>query len=95
MPAMPRQRRVEYAGARYHKGVKTKDKAEATRLLLAMNEAGKQPAMNLSLARVYLKHSDPMGRDWVYGGWQVEGIGDGEDRFNAYSVGGILIDDPV
>ena len=27
---------------------------------MAMNEAGKQPAMNLSLARVYLRHSDPM-----------------------------------
>ena len=40
--------------------LKTKDKAEATRLLMAMNEAGKQPAMNLSLARVYLRHSDPM-----------------------------------
>jgi integrase len=42
------------------KSLKTKDKAEAARLLMAMNEAGKQPAMNLSLARVYLKHSDPM-----------------------------------
>jgi hypothetical protein len=40
--------------------LKTKDKAEATRLVLALNEAGKQPAMNLSLARVYLRHSDPM-----------------------------------
>jgi integrase len=40
--------------------LKTKDKVEATRLLMAMNEAGKQPAMNLSLARVYLRHSDPM-----------------------------------
>ena len=40
--------------------LKTKDKAEAGRLLMAMNEAGKQPAMNLSLARVYLRHSDPM-----------------------------------
>lgn len=40
--------------------LKTKDKAEATRLLVAWNEAGKQPAMNLSLARVYLRHSDPM-----------------------------------
>jgi hypothetical protein len=25
---------------------------------MAMNEAGKQPAMNLSLARVYLLHSE-------------------------------------
>jgi hypothetical protein len=32
--------------------LKTKDKAQAERLLLAMNEAGKQPAMNLGLARV-------------------------------------------
>jgi hypothetical protein len=40
--------------------LKTKDKAEANRLLMAMNEAGKQPAMNLSLARVYLRHSDPL-----------------------------------
>jgi integrase len=40
--------------------LKTKDKAEANRLLMAMNEAGKQSAMNLSLARVYLRHSYPM-----------------------------------
>jgi hypothetical protein len=33
---------------------------DTTRLLMAMNEAGKQPAMNLSLARVYLRHSDPL-----------------------------------
>jgi integrase len=48
--------------------LKTKDKAEAERLLLAINEAGKQPAMNLGLARVYLKHSDPMvsERTWQH-----------------------------
>ena len=40
--------------------LKTKDKAEATRRLMAMKEAGQQPAINLSLARVYLRHSDPM-----------------------------------
>ena len=40
--------------------LKTKIKTEAARLLVAMNEAGLQPAMNLSLARVYLRHSDPM-----------------------------------
>ena len=47
-------------------GLKTKDKPEAERLLMAMNEAGKQPAMNLSLARVYLRHSDPpvSARTW-------------------------------
>ena len=48
--------------------LKTKDEAEAERLLVALNEAGKQPAMNLSLARVYLKHSDPMvsQRTWQH-----------------------------
>jgi hypothetical protein len=38
--------------------LKTKDKVEANGM--AMNEARKQPAMNLGLARVYLRHSDPM-----------------------------------
>src|SRR5947207_11571350 len=48
--------------------LKTKDKAEATRLPLALNEAGKQPAMNLGLTRVYLRHSDPMvtQRTWQH-----------------------------
>jgi integrase len=48
--------------------LKTKDKSEAQRLLLALNEANKQPAMNLSLARVYLRHSDPLAskRTWQH-----------------------------
>lgn len=48
--------------------LKTKDKKEAVRLLVAMNEAGQQPAMNLSLARVYLRHSDPLvaERTWQH-----------------------------
>ncbi len=48
--------------------LKTNDQAEAERLLIALNEAGKQPAMNSSLARVYLKHSDPMvsQRTWQH-----------------------------
>src|SRR5271168_3493001 len=48
--------------------LKTKDKAEASRLLMAMNEAGQQPSMNLSLARVYLRHSDPLvaTRTWQH-----------------------------
>jgi len=37
----------------------TKDPSEAERLVMSLNEAGKQPAMNLRLARVYLQHSDP------------------------------------
>jgi len=40
--------------------LKTRDKAQASHLVVAMNEAEKQPAMNLSLARVYLRHSDPL-----------------------------------
>jgi integrase len=46
--------------------LKTKDKSEANRLLMALNDAGRQPAMNLGLARVYLKHSDPQvaSRTW-------------------------------
>ena len=48
------------------KTLKTKNKTEATRLLVAMNEAGQQAAMNLSLAKVYLRHSDPLvaSRTW-------------------------------
>jgi len=38
----------------------TSQRDEAARLLAAMNEAGYQPAMNLCLARVYLRHSDPL-----------------------------------
>lgn len=35
-------------------------------MLVALNEASQQPAMNLSLARVYLRHSDPAAstRTW-------------------------------
>ena len=48
--------------------LKTKDRSEAERLLMALNEAGRQPAMNLGLARVYLRHSDPMvsQRTWQH-----------------------------
>lgn len=44
------------------------DRAEGARLLLALNEAGKQPAMNLGLDRVYLEHSAPMvsQRTWQH-----------------------------
>ena len=51
-----------------HISLKTRDRKVAERLLLAMNEAGQQAAMNLSLARVYLRHSDPMvsQRTWQH-----------------------------
>ena len=39
--------------------LKTKNRAEAERLLLAMNEAHQQPIMNLALGRAYLSAHDP------------------------------------
>jgi len=39
--------------------LRTKDRAEAQRLLLAMNEAHKQPILNLALGRTYLSAHDP------------------------------------
>lgn len=39
--------------------LKTRDKTEAIKLLNASNDAEAQPAMNLSLARVYLNGADP------------------------------------
>jgi hypothetical protein len=41
--------------------LKTKDKAEATRLLVAMNEAGKQPAMNFEPRPCLLAAQRPDG----------------------------------
>jgi integrase len=66
-----RRKSVYYAFdkvTRTFESLKTKDRAEAARLLVALNEAGKQPAMNLGLARVYLKHSDPLvsTRTWQH-----------------------------
>ena len=62
--------------------LKTKDKAEAARLLIAMNEAGQQPAMNLSLARVYLRHSDPLVsvRTWQHVMDEIVRIKTGENQ---------------
>ena len=39
--------------------LRTKDPKEAERLLNAKNEAYRQPAMNLQMARLYIQHSDP------------------------------------
>jgi hypothetical protein len=48
--------------------LRTKDKADAVRLLHAKNEAVHQPAMNLQIAQVYLHHSDPAlsARTWQH-----------------------------
>ena len=39
--------------------LRTRDKADAVRLLHVKNEATHQPAMNLQIAQVYLQHGDP------------------------------------
>ncbi len=41
------------------KSLRTRDRADAQRLLAAQNEAQHQPAMNLQIAQVYLQHGDP------------------------------------
>ncbi len=48
--------------------LRTKDKADALRLLHVKNEAAHQPAMNLQIAQVYLHHSDPAlsARTWQH-----------------------------
>lgn len=45
----------------------TADREEARRFLNALNEASKQPAINLQIAQVYLQHSDP---NYVKRTWQ-------------------------
>jgi hypothetical protein len=39
--------------------LRTRDRADAQRLLHVKNEAVRQPAMNLQIAQVYLQHGDP------------------------------------
>jgi hypothetical protein len=39
--------------------LQTNDKAEALRQIAALNEASSQTALNLSLTRIYLRHSNP------------------------------------
>jgi len=39
--------------------LRTRDRADAERLLHVKNEAAHQPAMNLQIAQVYLQHGDP------------------------------------
>jgi integrase len=80
-----RRKSVYYAfdtQTKLFESLKTRDKAEATRLLVAMNEAGQQPAMNLSLARVYLRHSDPMvsQRTWQHVLEEIINVKSGENQ---------------
>ena len=41
------------------KSLRTRNKADALRLINVENEASRQPAMNLQIAQVYLQHGDP------------------------------------
>src|SRR5688572_17215054 len=64
-----RRKSVYYAfdnSTKKFNSLQTRDRKEAERLVASMNEAAKQPAMNLRLARVYLQHSDPAfsSRSW-------------------------------
>ncbi len=66
-----RRKSVYYAfdnTSKTFQSLKTNDKSEAKRLLNALNDAGRQAAMNLSLARIYLQHADPMvsQRTWQH-----------------------------
>ncbi len=46
--------------------LKTRDRREAERLLMAMNDSDRQPSLNLRLAQTYLAAHDPkmLARDW-------------------------------
>ena len=66
-----RRKSVYYAFDNFTKryqSLKTKDKAEAARMIVALNESGQQRAMNLSLARIYLRHANPLfaTRTWQH-----------------------------
>ena len=52
---------------RKRNSLNTIDREEARRFLNALNEACKQPAINLQIAQVYLQHSDP---DFAKRTWQ-------------------------
>jgi hypothetical protein len=48
--------------------LKTRNPAEAKSFLAANNEAVRQPAMNLQMAQIYLRHADPTmaARTWQH-----------------------------
>ncbi len=50
----------------HQKSLRTRDEGEALNLLHALNEAHRQPTLNLHLARAYLTASDPafVERTW-------------------------------
>ncbi len=59
---------VEHVVTGKQESLRTKDKKEAIILLGAKNEAARQPALNLRLARTYMQASDPLmcKRTWQH-----------------------------
>lgn len=57
---------IEDRQAKAQQSLRTRDQAEANRLLHARNEAHRQPAINIQIARAYLSASDPklVSRTW-------------------------------
>lgn len=57
---------IENRENHHQESLRTKVESEAKRLLLARNEANRQPAINLQIARAYLTAGDPkfITRTW-------------------------------
>ena len=70
------------------KSLRTRDEAEALRLISARNEAHRQPALNLHLARAYLTASDPafVERTWQTVMEQLQSRGKDSSRARYASV---------
>jgi integrase len=70
------------------KSLRTRDETEAQRLLNAMNEAQRQPVLNLHLARAYLTASDPafVERTWQAVMEQLQARGKDSSRERYASV---------
>ena len=68
---------VEEVATKKQESLRTKSKQEALVLLAAKNEAARQPALNLQIARSYLAASDPFmpKRTWqddCQGLWKLD-----------------------
>ena len=59
---------IENTTTRRQESLHTRDATEAKRLLLARNEAQRQPMINLQIARAYLSAADPvaLSRTWQF-----------------------------
>lgn len=69
------------------KSLRTRDEAEALKLINASNEAHRQPVLNLQLARAYLTASDPafVARNWqtVMDQLQARGKDSSRERYES------------